>query len=281
MRDYYQMSVSNDGRTGEIDIYGDITQHRSWGSAESDVNAYGFARDLEAMGPVDYINVHINSCGGSVWEGIAIYNLLRRHKARVTTTCDGSACSIASVVFMAGDERIVYPTSMLMVHNAWTSAFGVNAADLRKLADDMDAITSQSKAAYMACLSITEEELTALMDAETFIRPADAVAMGFATRLDDHASDGRPAQSAWGEVFDRVYAVEASPKPAAHQQPQPSPAPEPPAQQVEPAAEPSAQQAKAPTQPEPPAEPAAAEPPAAEPGETDKASEVLASFFSA
>ena len=126
-------SLASAGRTADIFIFGDIT---SWEWLESDVSSYTLARavqDLEA----DQINVHINSYGGEVAEGLAICNSLKNHPARVRTVCDGFACSAASVVFMAGDERVMNPASLLMVHNAWTNASG-NARELRKAADDLD-----------------------------------------------------------------------------------------------------------------------------------------------
>ena len=79
----------------------------------------------------DEIEVHINSNGGAVSEGLAIYNVLKNSKAKVTTYCDGFACSPASVIFMAGDERVMNGASLLMIHDAWTYGQG-NAAELRK-----------------------------------------------------------------------------------------------------------------------------------------------------
>nr|DAN51843.1 MAG TPA: putative ATP dependent Clp protease [Caudoviricetes sp.] len=170
------------------------------------MSAPKLSKQLDELGDVSQINVHINSYGGEVAEGLAIYSALRRHKARVRTTCDGFACSIASVIFMAGDERLMSDASLLMIHNAWTSAWGVNAADLRKLADDMDTITSASKSAYMARVSITEDELTELMDAETWISPADAVDMGFATAIETFESGDKASQGARDSLMALVMA---------------------------------------------------------------------------
>ncbi|MGO5417058.1 head maturation protease, ClpP-related [Collinsella sp. LCP19S3_B11] len=193
MKKYFQLTTSEDGTTADLDIYGDICA-RWW---DDDVmSASKLSKMLDELGDVSQINVHINSYGGEVAEGLAIYSALRRHKARVRTTCDGFACSIASVIFMAGDERLMSDASLLMIHNAWTSAIGVNAADLRKLADDMDTITSASKSAYMARVSITEDELTDLMDAETWIGPSDAVDMGFATEIETFESGDKASQGA-------------------------------------------------------------------------------------
>ena len=203
MKKYFQLTTSEDGTTADLDIYGDISS--CWWDDDA-MSAPKLSKQLDELGDVSQINVHINSYGGEVAEGLAIYSALRRHKARVRTTCDGFACSIASVIFMAGDERLMSDASLLMIHNAWTSAWGVNAADLRKLADDMDTITSASKSAYMARVSITEDELTELMDAETWISPADAVDMGFATEIETFEGGDKASQGARDALMALVMA---------------------------------------------------------------------------
>ena len=168
------------GQSATINIYGDIT---SWPWLESDVSASNLSKQLEELNDVTEIYVFINSYGGEVAEGLAIYNSLKRHKAKVTTICDGFAASIASVIFMAGDERIMNDSSLLMIHNAWTCCAG-NAQELRKQADDLEKITSASVAAYKAHSSLSEDEIKALMDAETWITPDEAVEYGFATSIE-------------------------------------------------------------------------------------------------
>ena len=148
---YYSLAINEEKSEANIYIYGDIT---SWEGCDNDVSSYTLARQLENL-DVNNINVYINSYGGEVGEGLAIYNSLKRHKAKVKTYCDGFACSIASVIFMAGDERIMSNASLLMIHNAWTWALG-NANDFRKQADDLDAITQASINAYMENVNITE-----------------------------------------------------------------------------------------------------------------------------
>ncbi|MDN5289860.1 MAG: ATP-dependent Clp protease, protease subunit [Anaerophaga sp.] len=174
IKKYY--SLVKNGNAADIYIYGDIT---SWPWIESDVSSYGLAKELELL-EAEQINCYINSYGGEVAEGLAIYNQLKRHPAKVTTICDGFACSAASVVFMAGDERLMGEASLLMVHNAWTYTSG-NSEELRKQADDLDTITQASINAYMACVNIEEAALKQLLDEETWILPADAVTMSFAT----------------------------------------------------------------------------------------------------
>lgn len=175
---YYSMVQNGDVAT--INIYGDIT---SFPLYEGEISADNLSKQLEQLNGVSKINVYINSYGGEVSEGLAIYNALRRHKAKITTVCDGFACSIASVIFMAGDKRIMNEASLLMIHNAWTFVQG-NAQELRKQADDLEKITQTSVNAYKARSTLSEEEIKALMDAETWILPEEAVSYGFATAIE-------------------------------------------------------------------------------------------------
>ena len=190
-------------QTATITIYGDITSY-PW--FEGDVSSANLSRQLEELNDVDEINVYINSYGGEVAEGLAIYNALRRHKAKIRTFCDGFACSIASVVFMAGDERIMNEASLLMIHNAWTWASG-NAAELRKQAEDLDKITQASVEAYKAHSSLKEEEIKALMDAETWILPSEALEYGFATAV-EKTEKANTSQNAKAKLFGIVRAYQ-------------------------------------------------------------------------
>ena len=173
---YFQLT-QNDNEV-DIQIYGDIT---SWNWFESDVSSYTLSKQIEGL-ECDVINVYINSYGGEVAEGLAIYNQLKRHKAKVKTVCDGFACSAASVVFMAGDERIMSTASLLMIHNAWIHVSG-NSKELRKQAETLDKITQASINAYMQEVNITEEELKQMLDDETWITPQEAIEKGFITAI--------------------------------------------------------------------------------------------------
>ena len=199
---YYQLTQND--TSADLYIFGDIC---AWAWQEmgeqSGVTIVNQLKELD----VDTINVHINSYGGDVAEGLAIYNVLREHKAQIVTICDGFACSAASVVFMAGDRRVMQPASLLMIHNAWTVAMG-NAAQLRKTADDIETITQASVEAYKKVATISEEEIKALMDAETWILPKDAVEYGFATEIDDEDEDDEPKQSAFGVIMQKLTAPE-------------------------------------------------------------------------
>lgn len=185
---YYSLVQENNEAT--INIYGDIT---SWEWYPGDVSSYTLSKQLENI-EADVIHVYINSYGGEVAEGLAIYNSLKRHKAKIITHADGFACSIASVIFMAGDERIMSTASLLMIHNAWTYTSG-NANELRKQADDLDVITQASVNAYMAEINISEEELKQLLDDETWLSPQSALEMNFCTSIVNEKDTEKASQS--------------------------------------------------------------------------------------
>lgn len=177
-KQYY--SMDRVGQEANINIYGDIS---SWSWDDNNISAKNLKEEIDDLKDVSLINVYINSYGGEVAEGLAIYNALKRHKAKVVTYCDGFAASIASVIFMAGDERIMNSSSLLMIHNAWSYAMG-NAEELRKQAEDLDKITQASVTAYIEHSSLSEEKIKELMDKETWILPEEALEYGFATGIE-------------------------------------------------------------------------------------------------
>lgn len=177
---YYQLAVKEDEKVAEILIYGDIT---SWEWFENDVSSYTLAKEIQSLPEtIEEIKVYINSYGGEVAEGLAIHNSLKRHKAKVTTVCDGFAASIASVIFMAGDERIMNNASLLFIHNAWSYAAG-DSNGLKKAAEDLEKITQASVDAYMEHATISEDELKELMDSETWLSPTECLDYGFCTGI--------------------------------------------------------------------------------------------------
>lgn len=217
---YYQMTTSDN--TADIYIFGDIT---SWEWLESDVSSYTLARELQSLQNVDHIRVFINSYGGEVAEATAIYNQLRDNPAKVTTICNGFACSAASVIFMAGDERVMNRASRLMIHNAMTGARG-NAAQLRKAAEDLESINELSITAYMDKVNISREKLQELMDNETWIKPEDAVEMAFATGIVEDEGGDNASQSAREAVLQALDRTGAEPAPLPVPQPEPQKEPE-------------------------------------------------------
>lgn len=171
----YEFKQSGD--ITELLIYGDITSFRWF---ESDVSSFDFAKELESI--ESNLLVRINSYGGEVSEGLAIYNLLKDFKHDVTTICDGFACSAASIIFMAGSKRIMPKSALLLIHNAWNTASG-DANALRKLADDLEKITNPSVEIYKSVSNLSQEEIKSMMDVETWITAEEALAYGFATEV--------------------------------------------------------------------------------------------------
>ena len=178
----------------ELYIYGDVEgDGYDWLRDEvirSETSANSFREALAAHPQVTQINIYINSYGGSVFEGTAIYNQLKRHPARKTVYVDGFACSIASVIAMAGDEVVMPPNSLMMIHNMWMGAVG-NAAELRKAADDLDVINAAGRQAYLAKAGdkLDEAVLSAMMDAETWLTAQQCIQYGLADRCAEADAD--------------------------------------------------------------------------------------------
>lgn len=147
------------------------------------VSAKQFAEDLKALGAVTTITLRINSPGGSVFDGIAIYNALKRHTARKVVTIDGLAASIASVVAMAGDEIVMPENAMLMIHDPSGVVIGT-APDMRAMADALERIKGGLVAAYRDKTGKPETVIQQLMAEETWMTAAEAVALGFADRVE-------------------------------------------------------------------------------------------------
>lgn len=185
----------------ELYIYGDVTDLEiNWETftiRESENSANHFREELAAHPDVTEIRVYINSYGGDVFEGTAIYNQLRRHPAHKTVYVDGFACSIASVIAMAGDTVVMPRNTLMMIHNMWCYAVG-NPAMLRKQADDLDIINAAGRQAYLdkAGDKLSEDELVRLMDAESWLTAEDCVRLGLADQLADKAADMTGATAA-------------------------------------------------------------------------------------
>ncbi|CEQ20843.1 head maturation protease, ClpP-related [Paraclostridium sordellii] len=172
----------------ELYFYGDIVSD-SWSSWWADEDkcpqdVSDFLKELENSQNVD---IYINSGGGSVFGGIAIYSMLKRHKGKKTVHVDGLAASIASVIALAGDEVIVPKYASFMIHNPlcmlWNS---YNASDLRKIASTLDSCKESILNIYMenAKEGVTKEELSALMDEEKWFT-GDSAAELFNIKVED------------------------------------------------------------------------------------------------
>lgn len=136
---------------------------------------------LRAIGDKE-VTVYINSPGGDMFEGIAIYNRLREHSQKVTTKVLGIAASAASVIYLAGAEREVASSAFLMIHNCWTCLCG-NRHFLRDIADDMEEFDAAMSDLYAETSGQPVETMAELMDDESYIRGKRAVELGLATGL--------------------------------------------------------------------------------------------------
>lgn len=192
-KSWYSMKAMGGG-AAEVLIYEEIG---GWG-----ISAKEFSQDLKDLGTVNEITLRINSPGGSVFDGNAIFNQLKQHKARVTAHIDGLAASMASVIAMAADHIVMPENALMMIHNPWTVSIG-NAEELRKDADMLDTIKRTLLSAYGRSM-MTDEELSGMMDAETWLTGADAVEMGFADELEEEVAMAACAKFEQLAQFDKT-----------------------------------------------------------------------------
>ena len=172
MKSWYSIRAREAG--AELSIYDEIGAYG--------VSAKDFIAELGALPAATPIELRLNSPGGSVFDAVAIYNALKRHDGSVTVTVDGIAASAASYVAMAGDAVVMPENAFLMIHDPSGLAIGT-AADMRAMADALDKIGASLVRGYAAKSGKPEEEIAALMAAETWFDAAEALAAGFADRL--------------------------------------------------------------------------------------------------
>ena len=134
------MTVKNlTSSSADLYIYGEIVNNTDWKWDESDVMPEDVLTALNQINDLSEVNIYINSPGGSVFAGLAIYNMLSRNKAKKIVHVDGVAASIASIIALAGDEINIPSNAFMMIHKPLVGMYG-NATDLRKAADDLDAL---------------------------------------------------------------------------------------------------------------------------------------------
>ena len=165
--------VAQSGAVAEVWIYEEIGTD-FWGEG---LTAKQFVTDLAAL-EVDHIALHINSPGGSVFDGQAIYNALERHPATVTSYIDGVAASIASVIALAGDHVEMAENALFMIHDPHGFAMGT-AAEMRQMAGILDKVGDTILGVYERKTDINREKIAADMAAETWFTAAEAVAAGY------------------------------------------------------------------------------------------------------
>jgi len=187
------------------DVQGDYFDTFEWKDVESETSANYFKNELSKYPDTKQINIFINSYGGSVFEGTAIYSQLKRHTAQKTVYVDGFACSVASIIAMAGDKVVMPKNAMMMIHNAWNVSVG-NSAQLRKSADDLDVIMKGNRQAYLEKSNgkITEEKLIELLENETWLTAEQCVEYGFADEVLSKDADMSKAQQLLQKVNNTI-----------------------------------------------------------------------------
>ena len=167
----------------ELYIYGEIRKKDiidMWLKTGQDLTDAFTLKDALATVDTPNLTVRINSYGGYVSEGLAIYALLSEFKGHVKTIVDGFACSAASVIFMAGQERVVPENGLLMIHNAWNTAEG-DSNVMRKAAEDLEKQTQPSIDIYCLKTGLSEEKVKEMMNRQSWITSKEAYELGFST----------------------------------------------------------------------------------------------------
>lgn len=196
------------GRTADIYIYGDITSMPLLPGEQSAMTVVDQINAVDA----DIINVHIDSFGGDVAEGWGMYNALKAQKAEVATFADGFVASAALYPFLAGKQRYCSSVSAFFLHEVSSGAFGY-ADELRKQADAIDKMTEMGIQAFVESAGMDAETVKQLMEAETWLTPAEAIQHGIATAMTDKAPEGI-VQSARQAAMKQLFAVTPKQEPA-------------------------------------------------------------------
>lgn len=183
---WYNMKKSGDN--ADVYIYSEI--------GFFGISASQFITDLAALDSPKTITLHINSVGGEVWDGMAIYNTLVQHPAKINVVIEGVAASIASVIAMAGDKVSMFETAMFMVHKPWTVAVG-DSSDMEKSAEVLDKIQEAITAAYLSkAKDLTRADIEALIDEESWMLPEEAKEKGFIDKIIKRSDDEKAADKA-------------------------------------------------------------------------------------
>ena len=184
---FWEFTNAAGSKKGDLYLYGAISSsnYGGWWGETDDITPAGFREDLEALGNIDELNVHIFSEGGSVFAGTAIYAMLKQHKANINVYVEGLAASIASVIAMAGDNIYMSKTAMMMVHNPMEVLFGTfNSRDLLQFAHALDKIQTPIVEAYKEKSGLSDEEVIKLLDGEggegTWMSADEAIEKGLA-----------------------------------------------------------------------------------------------------
>ncbi|MDF0533657.1 Clp protease ClpP [Shewanella sp. A32] len=219
-KSWYSLKAAANGEA-ELMIYDEIG---GWG-----ITAKQFATQLRDLGKITKLTARIHSPGGDVFEGMAIYNILKNYPAHKVAYIDGLAASMASVIAMAFDEVVMPENAMMMVHKPWGGTMG-DAEDMRKYADLLDKVEGNLVGAYRDKTGMTDEELHALLAEETWLTGREAVDKGFADTLTEPLAMAASLQSNRMKDYanmPKALEILLAPQGNGANIPQPAPAPAP------------------------------------------------------
>lgn len=182
----------------DVSEYGDFNWN-TWEYDESETSAKYFAEKLQEIPDGNEIELHINSDGGSVKEGVAIYNLLKQSSCRKTGIVDGVAHSVAFLILQACDVRKMCLGTTALVHEMWMYCAG-NADQLRKYADDLDDMMESNRQVFLERANISEDDLIELMKKETYLSPEKALEYG----LIDEIMNGKKVEEKTGDLLEQL-----------------------------------------------------------------------------
>ena len=163
------------GETADIYIFDEIGTYG--------VTAPDFISEIKGLKDMP-INLRINSLGGDVFDGMAMYNVIKRREAKTTVYIEGIAASIATIIALGADEVIMAENSLFMIHNAWGGTSG-EAKDMRKTAETLDKISSELTEIYVKKTGLSFEAISEMMDEETWLNAQEAFNLGFIDTISD------------------------------------------------------------------------------------------------
>tara|TARA_R110000751_G_scaffold92532_3_gene181071 strand:+ start:780 stop:1814 length:1035 start_codon:yes stop_codon:yes gene_type:complete len=163
------------GETADVYIFDEIGTYG--------ITAQEFINDIKDL-KGSPINLRINSLGGDVFDGMAMYNVIKRREAKTTVYIEGIAASIATIIALGADEVVMAENSLFMIHNAWGGTMG-EAKEMRKTADTLDKISGELIDIYRKKTGLSYEVLSEMMDEETWLNAEEALSMGFIDTISD------------------------------------------------------------------------------------------------
>ena len=177
---FWNMMKNDEEKSAELILYGSIGSDEYW----DDISDKAFKQDIENLGDVENITLHINSPGGSVFSAVAIANTLKNHKAKITANIDGLAASAATIITSACDTVKMPKNALFMVHNPITFAYG-NNQDMQKTLEMLNKVKNSIIETYLNKAKTDKETLSELMDNETWMSAEEAKEYGFIDEILD------------------------------------------------------------------------------------------------